>query len=90
MYFEDKAEARRCLITCYIEQIGALRAHLFYQPYSPEQIPQTVSAESESSEIFQTVSGEFDQSPQQPICQTLSGKKKTGKEYYNSLLVLFS
>ena len=71
------------------EQIGALRAHLFYQPYPPEQILQTLSEKSESSEILQTVLGEFDQFPQQPICQTLSGKKKTGKEYYNSLPVLF-
>ena len=55
----------------------------------PDQILQTMSAESESSEILQTVSGEFDQSPQQLICQTLSGKKETGKEYYNSLPVLF-
>ncbi len=66
----------------------ALRAHLFYQLYPPVQILQTLSEKSELSEILQTLSGEFDQSPQQPICQTLSGKKKTGKEYYNSLLVL--
>ena len=35
---------------------------------------QTASAELESSENLQTVSGESNQFPQQAICQTLSGK----------------
>ena len=47
--------------------------------YSIRQIFQTASEKSELSEILQTLSGEFDQSPQQPICQTLSGKRKRVK-----------
>ena len=46
----------------------------FYLAWS---IPQTVSAESESSENLQTASGESGQSSQSLICQTLSGKFDT-------------
>ena len=50
---------------------------LFYQSYPPEQILQTLSGESESSENLQTASGESGQSPQSLICQTPSGKFDT-------------
>ena len=50
---------------------------LFYQSYPPEQILQTLSGESESSENFQTASEESGQSPQSLICQTVSGKFDT-------------
>lgn len=46
----------------------------FYLAWS---IPQTVSAESESSENLQTASGESGQSSQSLICQTVSGKFDT-------------
>ena len=45
-----------------------------------KEILQTLSAESEFSGNLQTVSGESNQFPQQPICQTPSGKYRNHGE----------
>ena len=45
---------------------------LFYQSYPPEQILQTVSGESESSEIFQTVSEKLEDTENMPATSAAS------------------
>ena len=56
----------------FVRTVWQMKA--FYLAWS---IPQTVSAESESSENFQTASEKSGQSPQSLMCQTPSGKFDT-------------